>query len=316
MGTKDSKQDFNNMFDIPALLSMDRKELEKLNDLFPHYQRRYFPSFNMETWNRCLEIFFLKAHLYDDKKSGGKFFGWFSKIVFNEFLRSVTYDKKRKRKIEYIYYEDTFSSSSSISTSNQNLPEEANKAFMDEPFDFDAAIDFPDGEPNKLEELIKKYAEDDELIALELYIRGAKTTTQEKALVIKFKNRVKRHIYTKEKLDELKKSKECLSTLKKDIDNRARSKRDYDSTYKNLTPEERLERRLKKKAERRIERLSKFQETLSPKDYAEKLRQLEYYDKVQEEQNQKNIENSRIVRAKKKAEKIKLRNDILNNETI
>jgi hypothetical protein len=310
MGTKDSALDHNNQFDIDKLLAMDPLELSKLNKLFPEYVRRYGPSFTNDCWNECLEVFFLKAHLFDKEKAGGKFFGFFNTLVYHEFVRYITYAKKRKRKIEYVYYEDTFSTQSSVSAEKENLPQESNKALVVE-FDFDAAVDNPDGEPNKMDELIKKYAYSDEKEPLELYIRGAQITKEERALVIRFKNRVLRRIYRPEQLAELRKSKKHLSKNKRDVQNRV-GKRNaaYGSEYKKMTKEERLELRLKKRAQRREENLKKFKETLSPKDYAEKVRQLEYYDMVREEANKKNIETQRKIRDKAVKEKAELRESI------
>jgi hypothetical protein len=301
--------DNNNRFNLDKLLAMDPLELSKLNDLYPEYLRYHGPKFTREIWNQCLETFFLKAHLFDKEKSNGKIFGWLNIVILNEFRRILS-ESKKKRVLPQVFFEDVFSSNSPTSAFNEKIPEEANTSLIDE-FDFDEMIDHPNGIPHKMDELIKKYAEDDELQAIELYIRGAKVTAEEKALVIRFKNRVLRRIYRPEQLAELRKSKKHLSNSKSNIGQRSRMKT-YRSDYKKMTKEERLERRLKLKAERREANIKKWKETLSPKDYQEKLRQLEYYDKVQEEHNKKNVEIQRKIREKVEAEKEKLRTELLN----
>jgi len=315
-----TKFDNNLKFDTKKLLAMDPMELEKLNGLYQEYLRYHGPLFTKEIWSECLETFFLKADKYDDEKSNGKFFAWFNVLCLNEFRR-VLNSKKRKRKIDVVFYDDVFSSSSPVTTSNESLPSESNAALIDE-FDFDSIIDNPDGEPNKLDVLIKKYAWPDEKEPLELYRRGAQTTKEERALVIRFKNRVLRRIYNTQELAALRKSGKHLNKSRKSIGVRARIKEDkstYGSAYKKMTPEQRLELRIKKRDARREKKLKEYKEKLSPKEYAEKIRQMEYYEKVRDEQNKKNIETQRKIREKVAKEKAELRKSIKkeqNGETL
>lgn len=287
----DTKADYNTQFDVPKLLKMDSAELEKLNKLFPIYQRRYFPRFTEDTWQECMMKFFEKAHTFDMEKSKGKFLGWFSILVFHEFVAQENRSgyKKHKSNVEYLDEQDT-------------------KEIL---FDEDT-IEFLYEKENMIERM-KSLLTKEEFLIVELYIGNAELTREERFKLRKIKTKLLRSIYTTEQLKRFREKKSGRYKNKRSIQRAIVNENYKNEGRRNMSKEERRELAIKKRDMRRKEKLARLKET-DPELYKETLRRMEIYDFNAKNKNNASKKWQQKAYEEKQAEKIKMREKILNEK--